>query len=49
MERTMTDNRERQAPLTEKRNYEKPVVETEEVLERQVLGTGTIVGDPKCP
>ncbi len=28
--------------------YEKPVVETEEVLERQVLGTGPTPGNPAC-
>lgn len=34
--------------LPEKEIYEKPAVETEEVLERQVLGTGLTGGDPMC-
>ncbi len=45
----MTKNTETESTLRkEKKPYEKPVVETEEVLERQVLGTGELVGNPMC-
>jgi hypothetical protein len=41
----MTDRKEQLEPVTdEKKKYEKPLVVTEEVLERQVLGTDPTPG-----
>ena len=48
-EKVMTKKDEtKTTQLPEKEIYEKPAVETEEVLERQVLGTGLTGGDPMC-
>ncbi len=45
----MTESNETKLPQDKvKKVYEKPTVETEEVLERQVLGTGLEAGNPKC-